>query len=266
MAASLDAQHYQANSSIQKSLAFNLLKEHPIKTDDVILDIGCGDGAITDFMAEHAKSAYGIDSSAEMITLAQSVYNRKNLAFSQGQAEDSQGDQCYSLVTAFNVLHWVREHHKAFKSLYQALKPGGRFLFLMFPKESMYWQAFKTVLRQARWSEYYDSSIFTTLTTSEEIHTQLLNIGFETSFFETEERAAFYPDKFHFKQYVRGWLPCLASIPSAKHDAYLDEVFKTIASNFSSAEGYTIPFTQLNACLYKKRRLKIQHQPHYSSV
>ncbi len=65
----LDATYYQKNSNIQLNLANELLIQHHFKEDDFVLDVGCGDGKITDHIASLVckGGVLGIDPSSEMI-------------------------------------------------------------------------------------------------------------------------------------------------------------------------------------------------------
>ena len=68
----INAEHYKQNSCFQKTLASEVLAYHQFSSNDVVLDIGCGDGKITSDMANYIKDGrvLGIDSSLEMVALA----------------------------------------------------------------------------------------------------------------------------------------------------------------------------------------------------
>jgi ubiquinone/menaquinone biosynthesis C-methylase UbiE len=68
----------------------------PITENEVIFDIGCGDGAITAELSKVAKygSVMGMDTSKEMIDLAKTTFPRKhitNLSFQWSSAEQHYG-------------------------------------------------------------------------------------------------------------------------------------------------------------------------------
>lgn len=81
----LDAVYYSKNSSIQKRLASDILKLHSFNLDETILDIGCGDGAISANLALIANkgTVLGIGSSNEIDKYAKKKFaiNCKNLNF-----------------------------------------------------------------------------------------------------------------------------------------------------------------------------------------
>ncbi len=81
-----NAKDYAANSQNQLKWAKELIPKLCLKGNEALLDIGCGDGKITAALARCLPKgkAVGIDSSAQMINLAQSTFSvseNPNLAF-----------------------------------------------------------------------------------------------------------------------------------------------------------------------------------------
>jgi SAM-dependent methyltransferase len=78
----VDAMHkwnpevYEKSSSTQKKWAEEVISKIQIKGNERVLDIGCGDGKITAYIASLVPegSVVGIDNSAEMISFAQSKF------------------------------------------------------------------------------------------------------------------------------------------------------------------------------------------------
>ena len=60
-----DGDDYHKNSNSQQKEALKLLDEHPIRGDESILDVGCGDGKITAEIANRVPEGrvLGIDKS-----------------------------------------------------------------------------------------------------------------------------------------------------------------------------------------------------------
>lgn len=81
-----NGEDYFKNSSSQKDAATDLMKYVPIKGNETILDVGCGDGKITaEIASKYPKcSVIGLDISASMISFAQETFSQKryhNLLF-----------------------------------------------------------------------------------------------------------------------------------------------------------------------------------------
>lgn len=88
-----DPSTYMKSSSPQKRWAEELISKIPIRGDERVLDIGCGDGKITAWISRLVPrgSVVGLDSSREMISFARSQFPAEewpNLHFQQGDARD----------------------------------------------------------------------------------------------------------------------------------------------------------------------------------
>ena len=109
------------------------LKHLNIKSDDVILDVGCGGGINVKRMAECAKKVYGIDYSIESVKLSKEV-NEKLI--DEGKVEILEGnvkdlpfeDNAFDIVTAFETVYFWPDIEKCFAEVKRVLKPGGIFL------------------------------------------------------------------------------------------------------------------------------------------
>ncbi len=133
----LSAKHYRAHSILQFSLAEDLFELHKFRSDENILDIGCGDGRLTTKLAQKVPHGRvdGKDPSLSMISLAKETFPNAeypNLSFSTGAAESFQSDRLYDLITAFSCLHWVRGQGDAFAHMTKFLKKNGKLLALTF--------------------------------------------------------------------------------------------------------------------------------------
>jgi trans-aconitate methyltransferase len=96
------------------------------KTGESILDLGCGTGQLTAQLAQAGAAVRGIDADAAMIAKAQ--LNYPDLLFEQADAQSFQVHEPLDAVFSNAVLHWVKEPDAAIRQVYQALKPGGRFV------------------------------------------------------------------------------------------------------------------------------------------
>ncbi|BAY18950.1 hypothetical protein NIES21_48080 [Anabaenopsis circularis NIES-21] len=93
---------------------------------ELILDLGCGTGQLSAKIAESGAEVMGIDSAATMIDKARQNYS--HLRFEVADARNLQIDQSFDAVFSNATLHWIKEAEAAIASIYQALKPEGRFV------------------------------------------------------------------------------------------------------------------------------------------
>ncbi|MDZ8050784.1 MAG: class I SAM-dependent methyltransferase [Aulosira sp. ZfuVER01] len=96
------------------------------KPGELILDLGCGTGQLTEKIAQTGAEVMGIDSAATMIEKARQNY--PHIRCDVADARNFQVEQPLDAVFSNAVLHWVQEADKAIASIHQALKPGGRFV------------------------------------------------------------------------------------------------------------------------------------------
>jgi 2-polyprenyl-3-methyl-5-hydroxy-6-metoxy-1,4-benzoquinol methylase len=75
--------------------------------DDVVLDIGCGNGALTYDIARKARRVIGIDLNKRNIEIARSRFARENLEFIYGDALTSLPGENFDVVILSNVLEHI---------------------------------------------------------------------------------------------------------------------------------------------------------------
>src|SRR5690242_12948002 len=91
-----------------------------------ILDVGCGTGHLTAQIAAAGARVIGIDRSDEMIATARRNYPQ--LRFEVADAERFRFDEPFDAVFSNAAIHWMKNQRAVAASIWQALKPGGRFV------------------------------------------------------------------------------------------------------------------------------------------
>ncbi|MDT0677924.1 class I SAM-dependent methyltransferase [Autumnicola musiva] len=94
--------------------------------NEKILDLGCGTGELTNQISKLSKEVIGIDKSPEMIKSAKE--NFATINFQIGSAENIKSTEEFDAVFSNATLHWVKDYQAAIQSIYESLKPGGRFV------------------------------------------------------------------------------------------------------------------------------------------
>ncbi len=89
-----------------------------------ILDLGCGDGRLTEKLVALGCDVIGIDASQEMINTAQGRGLNVRLMDARYLTFAEQFDAVFSNA----ALHWIKEAHLVIASVWQVLKAGGRFV------------------------------------------------------------------------------------------------------------------------------------------
>lgn len=108
-----------------------VLERLPLAGDEVVFDIGCGTGRLTEKLLDRLPRGHvvAIDLSFNMLEAASSFLrpkfgNRVRLVMADASLLPGIGvaDAIFSTAT----FHWIRDHPRLFRSLYSLLKPGGR--------------------------------------------------------------------------------------------------------------------------------------------
>lgn len=131
----LDMRKYGPASRWLRFLIFDILKNVRLEDINSILDLGCGEGTTTFYIAKKFPmiQVIGIDFSKNGIELAQKHYNLKNLRFFH-DLNSSLLLNKYDLISAFEVL----EHVDDWRSLLARMaKASNKYLLLSFPTGRM---------------------------------------------------------------------------------------------------------------------------------
>jgi trans-aconitate methyltransferase len=89
-----------------------------------ILDLGCGDGALTEKLAALGCAVVGVDASPEQIAAARA--RGLDARVMDGQSLAFEGE--FHAVFSNAALHWMKEPDAVIAGVRRALKPGGRFV------------------------------------------------------------------------------------------------------------------------------------------
>ena len=119
-----DPGRYQRNAGFVAELGAPLLDLLKPRRGERILDLGCGDGALTVRLIELGADVVAVDASAEQIAAARArgldarVMDGQKLSF---EAE-------FDGVLSNAALHWMLDPDAVIAGVWRALRPGGRFV------------------------------------------------------------------------------------------------------------------------------------------
>ncbi|MTD13331.1 methyltransferase domain-containing protein [Nakamurella sp. YIM 132087] len=129
-----DGAAYAGINGLQQAMAAASLAAVRLTGDERVLDIGCGDGAVSARIAEQLTggSVLGIDPSPRMLEVARErLPGDPRLSFEAGDVMNLPFRSEFDLAVSFNALHWVRDQAHALRQIAAALRPGGRAVLLM---------------------------------------------------------------------------------------------------------------------------------------
>ncbi|HWO01171.1 MAG TPA: methyltransferase domain-containing protein [Blastocatellia bacterium] len=91
-----------------------------------ILDLGCGTAHLTSRIAASGASVVGLDQSPAMIETARKNYPELQLV--EGDATRLGFKAEFDAVFSNATIHWIKDQGALAAAIFQALKPGGRFV------------------------------------------------------------------------------------------------------------------------------------------
>ncbi|KAI4268558.1 MAG: hypothetical protein LQ337_007771 [Flavoplaca oasis] len=132
---------YSTSAAFDPELATTILQWLDPQRDDVVLDLGCGDGVLTAKLKESCASVTGVDASANLITAAKKAYgSRAGLSW---HVQDCRyldrwinfQKEGYTKVFSNAALHWILRdpttRESVLRNIYGILRPSGTFVFEM---------------------------------------------------------------------------------------------------------------------------------------
>lgn len=116
--------------------------------DKIVLDVGCGTGAMMEEMQKFGGNVFGIDGSDESITFTQKR-GLKNIQKVNLEQPLPLKDSSYDYLICLDVLEHIENDHQLVAEFYRILKPGGK-LLLTVPAYQFMWTYWDEVLGHKR--------------------------------------------------------------------------------------------------------------------
>ena len=119
-----DPERYARNARFVSDLGGPVVELLAPQSGERILDLGCGDGALTAKLVEMGCDVVGVDGSAAQVAAARArgldcrVMDGEHLAF----------DAAFDAVFSNAALHWIKHADDVIAGVWRALRPGGRFV------------------------------------------------------------------------------------------------------------------------------------------
>lgn len=122
-----NAKDYKENFSFVPEYGTAVLDLIEHEAGAFVVDLGCGNGTLTQELYKRGFQVLGIDASAEMLELAKKNY--PNLDFIQEEAESFCLSQQADVIFSNAVFHWINRQEELVSNLYRNLKSDGELVF-----------------------------------------------------------------------------------------------------------------------------------------
>ena len=115
---------YAANGRFVATMAIGVVGLLAPQPGEHILDLGCGDGALTEQLAASGAIVTGVDASLAMVAAART----RGLHIDYHSATALPYENQFDAVFSNAALHWIRDAESVLKGVHRALKPKARFV------------------------------------------------------------------------------------------------------------------------------------------
>jgi len=119
-----DAGRYARNARFVAELGAPVLDLLDPRPGERVLDLGCGDGALTAQIVARGADVLGVDAAPDMVSAARARGVSAELADGARLGFSSEFDAVFSNA----AMHWMPDQAAVVAGVAQALKPGGRFV------------------------------------------------------------------------------------------------------------------------------------------
>jgi trans-aconitate 2-methyltransferase len=162
-----NAGDYAEHSAAQREWGVELAGRLGLRGDESVLDIGCGDGKLTAYIAAQLPRGrvVGIDSSEAMVSHARAAFPESryaNLDFEHMDARKIAFEEEFHTVFSNATLHWVKDHLPVLRGIHRALKPGGKLLLQMGGRGNAqrFFVVVAGLIREDPWRHYFEGLSF----------------------------------------------------------------------------------------------------------
>ncbi|WP_439699126.1 class I SAM-dependent methyltransferase [Mucilaginibacter sp. AW1-7] len=225
-----------------------------VKPGEHILDIGCGTGHLTKQIQDKGAIVKGTDYSPDMIAQAKKLF--PGVDFAVENAADFYTEEKYDAVFSNAALHWVLDANGAIKSVYNALKPGGRFVAEMGGKGNVakLLEAIRLVLQNHGYPDKAETKVWYFPSTAE--YAKLLeDHGFRVTFTAHYDRKTPLQDG---DQGVAKWVTMfgaqfLEGIPEEEKEQILKEITHKLEPYYNEGGQWYADYKRLRFVAVKEQ-------------
>lgn len=225
-----DASTYGRVSTPQQEWAVDVLQRLELKGDETVVDAGCGSGNVTLALLEALPDGevIAVDGSPAMVEAARERVGTDRVEYSVQDLTHLKLDRQVDGIFSNATFHWIPDHKALFHSLFDVLKPGGRFVAQCGGRGNVtdIQVALQQVCTEEPFADYISELASPwNFAGPEETEIRLTEAGFTDPECWLEERVAMPQDPLGFMR-ASTMAPQLEALPAELHEQYVDRFFE----------------------------------------
>ena len=225
-------EQYATHARFVADLGEPLLELLAPTPNDLILDLGCGDGALTEKLASIGCTVIGVDTSEAQLRAARS----RNLSVARMDGRDLAVKRRFNAVFTNAALHWMKNAEAVVSETAHSLLPEGRFVGEFGGNGNV--ETIRNCLHEALRQRGIDPWPVDPwyFPTAEEYAALLGRFGFSVEYIELIPRPTKLPGD------ITGWLdvfaqPFTRAVPETERETFIDEVKRKLEPKLCDADG-----------------------------
>lgn len=240
-----DAKKYTSDFSFVHQYGNSVLELIEAGENSTILDLGCGNGALSKTLRDKGFIVKGLDASGELLEIARANY--PDIEFLQADATDFSLDEPVDVVFSNAVFHWIdgEKQRDMLNCVHNALKENGEFVFEFggFGNNQLIHEALDKVFSEHGFS-YKMPFYFPTIS---EYSTLMENAGFRVKFAVLFDR----PTELKGPDGLRDWINMFVKTPFSvvqdekEGETIVDETVKRLESTLYKGGKWYADYVRL---------------------
>lgn len=238
-----DGEKYKRASKHQKEWGNKLISELTLGGNETILDLGCGDGVLTEQLSALAAkgNVIGIDASVGMINTAKKL-EKENLSFICMDINAMDFTNQFDVIFSNAALHWVKNHRKLMENSFRALKTNGiiKWNFAGDGNCSNFFETVNAVMIDDAYKEYFVNFEFPWFLPSKIEYEKLaLNTGFKEIEIDFENADRYFSDGDEMIKWIDqpSLVPYINHIPDEKKESFRKRVIDIMIEKTKQPDG-----------------------------
>jgi trans-aconitate methyltransferase len=245
-----DPEGYARNARFVAELGMPVVQLLQPRPGERVLDLGCGDGALTVKLVAMGCEVVAVDASAEQVRAAQQLGLDARVMDGEHLELDGEFDAVFSNA----ALHWMKRPDDVIAGVWRALRPGGRFVAELGGEGCVATIRGALIAALDRRGVDGASLVPWYFPSVDDYRDRLVRRGFDVAYIALIARPTPLPGD------IIGWLETFAhsftkALPESAHRAFLEEVRDMLRPQLCDGAGlWTADYTRLRFSAAKPHR------------